>query len=122
MSKLFKHRKALEGKTNSPSDLTPSRPSAEVLAVREEPVTYCRYLRNLFGLREPEKQNQPTKEAVQTESSSSAPDKGAQVTATVTNAAYPADSIEALEDNMGQDTWEDRSFTVGFDSNWTILF
>ena len=122
MSKLFRHRKAPEGKTNSPSDLTPSGPSAEASAAREGPVTHRRHLRNLFGPRKSEKQNQPTKEAVQIEPSSSAPDKGAQVTATATIAAHPADSIEALEDNMGQDTWEDRSFTVGFDSNRTILF
>ena len=116
MFKLFRHRKAPEGKTNSPGDLTPSGPSAEASAAREEPVTHRRHFRNLFGLRKSEKQNQPTKEAVQTELSSSAPDKGAQVTATATNAAHPADSIKALEDNMGQDTWEDRSFTVGFDN------
>ena len=88
MSKLFRYRKAPEGKTNSPSDLTPSGPSAEASEAREEPVTHRRHLRNLFGLRKSEKQNQPTKEAVQTQASS----------------------------------WEDRSFTVGFDSNWTILF
>ena len=117
MSKLFRHRKAPEGKTNSSSDLTPSGPSAEVSAARGEPVTHRRHPWNLFGLRKSEKQNQLTKEAVQTEPSSLAPDKGAQVTATATNTAYPTDSIGALEDNMGQDTWEDKSFTVGFDSN-----
>ena len=117
MSKLFRHRKAPEGKANSPSDLTLSGPSAEASAARGEPVTHRRHLRNLFGLRKSEKQNQLTKEAVQTEPSSLAPGKGAQVTATTTNAAHPADSIEASEYNMGQDTWEDRSFTVGFDGN-----
>ena len=75
MSKLFRYKKVLKGKTNSFNNLTPSRPSVEVLAAREEPVTHRRHLRNLFGLRKSEKQK-----------------------------------------------WEDRSFTVGFDSNWTILF
>ena len=40
MSKLFRHRKALEGKSNSPSDLIPFRLLAEALAAREEPITY----------------------------------------------------------------------------------
>ena len=40
MSKLFRYRKALEGKTNSFSDLTPSGLLAEILVVREEPITY----------------------------------------------------------------------------------
>jgi len=40
MSKLFRYRKALEGKTNSFSDLIPSGLLAEALTVREELIIY----------------------------------------------------------------------------------
>ena len=30
-------------------------------------------------------------------------------------------TVSATSSKRIQDTWEDRSFTVGFNSNWTIL-
>ena len=51
MSKLFRYRKALEGKTNSPSNLIPSGLLVKALAVKEEPITYYQHFQNLFRLR-----------------------------------------------------------------------
>ena len=46
-----------------------------------------------------------------------------QATTAVSSSIDQGDAVPAVElIPMGQDTWEDRSFTVGFDSNCTILF